>query len=249
MRRFMFLILCVVLLAACGSPETNVSPTSAASVATNAAPSNTDDPCAPDALKAYRLKYNDVIDRWGNAALVAGQAKAADLQKPIDSLKQIVDELDSIKAPPCAKDAHVDTLDAMYMAIGGYEDLLAKKEVGTTIRTAIDKLALATARVQALPGTPVPAPTLLPSSTPIPTWTPGPTAEPTATPVPTATPEPRQAVIAGRTQMYETSTSTAPIKTLEKNTAVLVFETQKGRIHIQVEGVDGWVSPGSVIIK
>jgi hypothetical protein len=55
--------------------------------------------------------------------------------------------------------------------------------------------------------------------------------------------------MAGRTQMYETSTSTAPIKTLEKNTAVLVFETQKGRIHIRVDDVDGWVSPGSVIIK
>jgi len=249
MRRFMFLIVCIVLLAACGSPETSASPTSAASIPTGAATSNTDDPCGPDALKAYRLKYNSVLERWGSAVLVAGQVKADDLQKPIDSLKEIAGELDNIQPPPCAQEAHKETIAAMQMSIGGYEDLLAKKEVGTTIRTSIDKLALATAKVAALPGTPVPAPTLLPSSTPIPTWTPEPTPEPTATPLPTATPEPRQAVMAGRTQMYETSTSTAPIKTLEKNTAVLVFETQKGRIHIRVDDVDGWVSPGSVIIK
>src|SRR5262245_5037591 len=96
MRRFMFFMLCVALLAACGSPETNVAPTSAASVATQAAPSNTNDPCAPEALKEYRVKYNDVIDRWGSAVLVAGRARAADLQKPIDSLKQIAGELNNI---------------------------------------------------------------------------------------------------------------------------------------------------------
>jgi hypothetical protein len=190
-----------------------------------------------------------VIDRWGSAVLVAGGTKAADLQGPINTLKQIADELNSMQPPPCAEQAHAESIAAMQMSIGGYQDLLAKKEVGTTIRTAIDKLAVATSKIAALPGTPVPVPTLLPSNTPVPTWTPSPTVPPTATPVPTATPEPRQAVIAGRTQMYETSTSTAPIKTLEKDTAVLVFETQKGRIHIRVDGVDGWVSPGSIIIK
>jgi hypothetical protein len=246
MHRFMFLILCIVLLAACGSPETSVTPTN---VTTKPTASQTNDPCAPEALKAYRLKYNRVIERWGSAVLVAGQAKAAELQEPINSLKQIADELNSIQPPPCAEQAHAESIAAMQMSIGGYQDLLAKKEVGTTIRTAIDKLALATSKVAALPGTPVPAPTLLPSNTPVPTWTPEPTAPPTATPLPTATPEPRQAVTANRTQMYETSTSTAPIRTLEKNTAVLVFEIQKGRIHVRVDGVDGWVSSSSVIIK
>ena len=106
MHRFMFLILCVVLLAACGSPETSASPTSAASIPTSVATSNTDDPCAADALKAYRLKYNSVIDRWGSAVLTAGQAKAADLQGPIDSLKQIADELGNLQPPPCAQEAH-----------------------------------------------------------------------------------------------------------------------------------------------
>lgn len=249
MRRFMLLIVCVLLLAACGAPETNVAPTGAASVATMAATSNTDDPCDPNALKEYRLKYNGVLDRWGSAVLTAGQTKAADLQGPIDTLKQIADDLDKIEPPPCAKEAHAETIAAMQMSIGGYEDLLAKKEIGTTIRTAIDNLALATAKVQALPATPVPAPTPLPTNTPVPTWTPEPTAAPTATPPPTATPEPHQGVMAGRTQMYETPTSDTPIKTLEKDTAVLVFETQKGRLHIRVDNVDGWVSPGSVIIK
>jgi len=246
MHRFMFIILCVVLLVACGAPETSVAPTS---VATSAAISNIDDPCAPQALKEYRVQYNRLIDRWGDAILVAGQSKATDLQEPIKSLQQIADELNSITPPPCAEQAHADSIAAMQMSIGGYQDLLAKKDVGSTLRIAIDKLAVARTKIAALPGTPVPAPTLLPSSTPLPTWTPKPTTAPTDTPLPTATPEPRQAVIAGRTQMYETSTSTAPIKTLEKNTAVLVFETQKGRIHIRVDDVDGWVSPGSVIIK
>src|SRR5215212_1288331 len=218
MRLFMFL--CIVLLAACGAPETSVAPTSEA---TEAAISNTDDPCAPEALKEYRLQYNNVIDRWGDAILVAGQSKTTDLQEPINSLQQIADELNNIAPPPCAEQAHADSIAAMQMSIGGYQDLLAKKEVGSTLRTAIDKLALARTKITALPGTPVPAPTLLPSSTPLPTWTPEPTAALTDTPLPTATPEPRQATIAGRTQMYETSTSTAPIKTLEKNTAVLVF--------------------------
>src|SRR5215211_2220693 len=134
MYRFMFLILCVVLFAACGSPETSASPTSAASVATTVASSNANDPCAPDALKAYRLKYNSVIDRWGSAVLVAGQTKAANLQGPIDSLKQIADELQTIQPPPCAEEAHAETMAAMQMSIKGYEDLLAKKEVGITLR-------------------------------------------------------------------------------------------------------------------
>lgn len=249
MRRFMFIILCTVLLAACGAPETGAVPTAPAVAPTNPAQSNANDPCGPDALKAYRLQYNSIIDRWSAAALTAGQAKATDLQAPIDSLQKIADELSGLKPPTCAEPGQAESIDAMKMSIGGYQDLLAKKDVGQTIRTSIDKLAQARTKIAALPGTPEPLPTPLPTNTPLATWTPLPTAEPTATPPPTATPQPRQGVIAGRTQMYDAPNSDAPVRTLAKDTAVLVFETQKGRLHIRVDGADGWVSPGSVIIK
>ena len=247
MRRYMIFILpLVLLLAACGAPEATVAPRKAP---TAALVSKTDDPCAAEALQGYRNKYTSVIDRWGSALLVAGQSKADELQAPITSLQKIVDELGTIQPPPCAADAHAESIAAMKMSIGGYEDLQAKKDVGSTLQSAIDKLALARAKVAALPGTPIPLPTPLPTLTPMPTLTPIPTAAPTATPVPTATPEPRQAVMASRTQMYETSTSTAAVKTLAKETPVLIFETQKGRIHIRVDGMDGWVSSSSIIIK
>lgn len=77
-----------------------------------------------------------------------------------------------------------------------------------------------------------------------------PTAEPTATAVPTATPLPRNGVVgSSRTQVFETSTSDNPVKTLLKNTPVLVFEVEHGRLHIRANGVDGWVSQSSIIVK
>jgi hypothetical protein len=236
------------MLAACGAPETSTAPTAAPAQAVGTT-SDTNDPCAASALQVYRLQYNGVLDRWGSAVLIAGQTKAPDLQAPIDSLQQIADELNALKPPACAAQAHAETLAAMKMSIGGYQDLLAKKEVGSTLRTAIDQLAGATAKVAALPGTPPPVPTAAATATLVPTWTPLPTAAPTATPQPTATPEPRNGVIAGRTQMFDSPSGTTPVRTLAKDTAVLVFELQKSRLHIRVDGVDGWVSQGSVIIR
>jgi hypothetical protein len=248
MYRFLFILACIILLAACGAPETTTAPTAAPTEAAGTA-SDANDPCAASALQAYRLQYNGIIDRWGSAVLIAGQTKAPDLQAPIDSLQQIAGDLNTLKPPACAAQAHAETLAAMQMSIGGYQDLLAKKDVGSTLRTAIDQLAGATAKVAALPGTPVPAPTAAATATLVPTWTPMPTAAPTATPQPTATPEPRNGVIAGRTQMFDAPGSTTPVRTLAKDTAVLVFELQKGRLHIRVNGVDGWVSQGSVVIR
>ncbi len=248
MYRFLFILLCVVVLAACGAPETVTAPTAAPTQAA-ATTSDTNDACAANALQAYRLQYNGIIDRWGNAVLIAGQTKAPDLQAPINSLQQIADELNTLKPPTCAAEAHAETLAAMKMSIDGYQDLLAKKDVGVTLRTAIDQLAGATAKVAALPGTPVPVPTAAATATAIPTWTPVPTAAPTATPQPTATPLPRNGAIAGRTQMFDSPSGTNPIRTLAKDTVVQVFELQKGRLHIRVNGVDGWVSQGSVILR
>jgi hypothetical protein len=39
------------------------------------------------------------------------------------------------------------------------------------------------------------------------------------------------------------------VKTLLKGTAVLVFESQKGRIHIRAGDVEGWVPQGAVLIQ
>ena len=200
-------------------------------------------------LLKYRGQYISVLDRWGNASLAAGQTAPADLQPSITSLQTIADELNSIQPPACAADAQAETIAAMQMSISGYQDLLAKKDVGTTLANAIDKLAVARAKVAALPGTPMPIPTAVAISTPMPTLTAIPTAVPTATPLPTATPQPRQAIMAGRTQMYETPTSNVAIKTLAKGAPVLTFETLKGRIHIRVDNVEGWVSSSAVIIQ
>ena len=56
-------------------------------------------------------------------------------------------------------------------------------------------------------------------------------------------------VLSSKAQVYETATSLNPVKTLLKDTPVLVFEALKGRIHIRAGDVDGWVSQGSVLIR
>jgi len=49
--------------------------------------------------------------------------------------------------------------------------------------------------------------------------------------------------------MYETAISLNPVKTLLKGTPVLVFEAQKGRIHIRAGDAEGWVSKNAVLIN
>lgn len=246
MRRF--LLVFVLLLAACGAPNLTGAPTAAVPAATSASTQN--DPCSLTDVRAYQIRYNDVIDEWGQAVILAGQSKPADLQGPIGTLQKISDQLAAVQPPLCAKQAHDDSLAAMTMSIGGYKKLLDKQDVGTTLREAIDKLAAARTLITALPGQPDPTATPLPTFTPAATFTPIPTPEPTATAVPTATPLPRKGIIgSSRAQVYETATSDTPIKTLLKNTEVQVFEAQKGRIHIRAGAVDGWVPQSSVVIK
>ena len=244
MRRLV-VILFVSLLAACGTPATVAPPTSAPPTAATAA-----DPCGADALRAYRNTYNDIIDRWGDAALKAGRAQAGDLNAAIGDLQKIAAEMGKLQAPACAQPAHAETLDAMQMSIQGYQTLLAQKNAGTAIRDSIDRLSDARTKVAALPGTPLPTPTAAPTNTPLPTFTPLPTVTPTFTPQPTATPLPRKGVISSKTaQAFETSTSTQPIKTLLRGNEVQVFEAAKGRIHIRMGDLDGWVPQSSVIVK
>ncbi|MFN8567864.1 MAG: hypothetical protein U0Z44_10175 [Kouleothrix sp.] len=240
MRRSMLVF--ILLLAACGTPAVSTPPATLPAAATAVASSN--DPCSAADLQAYRAKYDNVIDRWGDEVIVAGRAKAAELQGPIDALQRLANELAAVQPPACAQQAHGESLEAMKLSIGGYQNLMAAKEVGTTLRQAIDQLSFARIKIAALPGTPVPTATLLPTLTPLPT------AAPTATAVPTATPLPRKGVIAAsRTQVYETSTSDTPIKTLLRNTPVLAFEVHKGRLHIRAGQIDGWVSQSAVVIR
>jgi hypothetical protein len=249
------IILFALLLTACGTPGTVASPTSAPTAAPTAAAAVAADPCGQAALQVYRTSYNDIINRWGAAAIRAGNAQAADLKTPIADLQKIADELAALAPPACAQQAHSASVEAMRSTIGGYQNLMAQKDVGSTIRNGIDMLADARVRVNALPGQPAPTPTALPTFTPAPTFTPPPTftptptTTPTATPPPTATPEPRNGVLSSKAQVFETSSSTNPVKTLLKGTAVLVFEAQKGRIHIRAGNVEGWVSQGAVLIN
>lgn len=241
MRRLMFVML-LFLLAACGAPDVATQPT--------AAPIADPDPCSSAVLQPYRAKYNNLMARWFDTVVIAGQAKPEQLSGSIVSLQKLAEELASLQPPACAQDAHGESLDAMKRSIGGYQDLMAKKEIGATLREAIDELSVARSKITALPGEPAPTATAMPTLPPEPTWTPLPTAAPTATPEPTATPLPRNGVIASsRVQVYETATSDNPIKTLLKNTAVLVFETEKSRIHIRAGDVEGWVSKSSVVVQ
>jgi len=249
MRRY--IILFVLLLAACGTPATDAPP----AAAPTAAPVAAAEPCGDAALQAYRRSYNDIIGRWGSATVQAGRVSPADLQQPIDELQKLVNELAAVTPPACAQPAHSASVEAMRTTLRGYQDLLAQKNVGATIRNGVDLLVDAQVRINALPGLPAPTPTDLPTNTPAPTvtsaptFTPRPTNTPTATPMPTATAEPRQGVLTNKAQVYQTATSDNPVKTLLKDTPVLVFEAQKGRIHIRAGDVEGWVQQGSVLIN
>lgn len=246
MRRF--IILFVLLLAACGTPATVQQPT--AVPASPVVVPTVDDPCATFALQAYRAAYSDVVGRWNTALIEAGQTQPASLQGPIDRLQSIAGEFAALYPPPCAQSAHEATSQSMQQAIGGYQSLMAQKPVGDVLSNAIDQLARAQEAVSALPGTPVPTATTEPTLTPLPTFTPIPTSTPTSTPTPTATPEPRAGVISSRqTQVFETATSTTPIKTLFRGASVQVFELSKGRLHIRTATLDGWVSQGAVQLR
>jgi hypothetical protein len=249
MRRY--IVLFVLLLTACGTPATVAPPTAAPT----SAPAAAADSCGDAALQAYRRSYNEIINRWGAATIQAGNVSPADLEQPIEELQKIVDDLAAVMPPACAQPAHSASVEAMRTTLRGYQELQAQRNVGATIRNGIDLLADARLRVNALPGLPEPTPTPLPTNTPMPTFTPAPTFTPlptntpTVTPPPTATPEPRNGVISGRTQVFETATSDIPVKTLVKGTPVLVFEALKGRIHIRAGDVEGWVAQSVVEIQ
>src|SRR6185295_12399933 len=111
-------------------------------------------------------------------------------------------------------------------------------------------LALSRDKVNALPGTLAPTPTFAPTITSLPTVTPSPTVTPTSTATATPTPAPRSGVIVSKiVQVYESPTSTAPIKSLVRGTRVMVFELQRGRLHIIAGKTEGWVSQGAVVIQ
>jgi len=243
-----FILLFVLLLAACGTPATVQQPT-AVPVSPVVVPT-VNDPCSTLALQSYRAAYGDVIGRWNTALIEAGQTQPASLQSAIERLQSISAEFAGLKPPPCAQSAHDATSQSMQQAIGGYQSLMAQQPVGDSLRDAIDLLARAQEAVAALPGTPVPTATTEPTLTPLPTFTPMPTNTPTSTPTPTATPKPRAGVISSRqTQLFETATSTTPIKTLFRGASVQVFELSKGRLHIRTASLDGWVSQGAVQLR
>jgi hypothetical protein len=246
-----FIVLFVLLLVACGAPGTVQQPT-AVPASPAAAPTTVAaaDPCSVQDLQAYRAVYNEVVGRWNTALIQAGQTPPASLQGPIDHLQSIADEFAKLNPPPCARPPHDETAQSMQQTIGGYKNLMAQQAVGATLRDAIDQLLRAQIEIAALPGTPVPTATTAPTLTPLPTFTPLPTLTPTNTPTPTATPQPRPGVISSRqTQVFETATSTVPIRTLFRGTQVQVFELQKGRLHIHVGKLDGWVSQGAVQLR
>lgn len=246
MRRF--IILFVLLLAACGTPATVAPPTSLPPTAS--ADTSSADPCGEETLNAYRNTYTTIISRWGSAAISAGNKPAAELPAVIEQLQAIAGDLSGLEPPACAKQAHGESLQAMQMAITGYQNLVANKDAGAMIRDSIDQLADARLRIAALPDQPAPTPTAEATATIQATFTPLPTVTPTSTPEPTATPLPRKGVIgSSRAQVFETPTSNTPIKTLLKDTTILVFEVQKGRLHIRAGSLEGWVSQSSVIIK
>ncbi len=251
MQRYIILFVLLLTVTACGTPATETPP----SAAPSAAPVAAADPCSDAALLTYRRSYNDITGRWGTATVQAGKVPPADLQQPIEELQKLVDALAAVTPPACAQPAHSASVEAMRTTLRGYQDLFAQKNVGATIRNGVDLLADAQQRINALPGQPAPTPTDLPTNTPAPTvtsaptFTPRPTNTPTVTPLPTATAEPRNGVLSSKAQLFETATSNNPVKTLLKDTPVLVFEALKGRIHIRAGDVEGWVSQGSVLIK
>jgi len=246
-----FIVLFVLLLTACGTPGTiqqpTAVPTAPAVPPTSAASA---DPCAAEALQSYRAAYGDIIGRWNTVLIEAGRTSPENLKGPIEHLQGLAAELNALTPPPCARSAHEATAQSMRQTIEGYQNLMTQKAIGDSLRNAIDLLARAQAEVAALPGTPVPTATPVPTLTPLPTFTPLPTVTPTNTPTPTATPQPRAGVISSRqTQLFPSATSTTPIKTLFRGTAVQVFELAKGRLHIRVGSTEGWVSAGAVQLR
>jgi hypothetical protein len=164
MRRY--IVLFILLLTACGTPATVAPPTPVPATAPAAAA----DSCSDAALQAYRRSYNEIIGRWGDATIQAGQVSTSELQKPIDELQKTVNDLAALTPPECAQPAHNASVEAMRTTLRGYQELLAQKSVGATIRNGIDLLADAQLRVNALPGQPAPTPTDLPTFTPAPTF-------------------------------------------------------------------------------
>jgi hypothetical protein len=246
MRRCMMIVLFTLVLVACGTPTGG--PPAANSTAAPAPVAA--DPCAPTDLQNYRAAYSELFNRWGVALIAAGKARPEQLGTPIGQLQSISGELASLKPPTCAQQANAETAQAMKQIIQGYENLQAGKEVGQMLSHGIDMLSVARARVNALPAELAPTVTTAPTNTPLPTTPPTNTPLPTNTPTATPTPEPRNGVIDSKVvQVFESPSSTTPIKSLARGTKVLVFELQKGRLHIKAGDIEGWVSQSTVVIK
>jgi hypothetical protein len=242
------ILLFALALVACGIPTGG--PPAANPTAAPAPVAASTDPCAPTDLQAYRTAYSELYNRWGVALIAAGKARPENLRAPISQLQNISGELTALKPPVCAQRANDETAQAMRQIIEGYENLLAGKEVGQMLTHGIDMLSVARDRVYALPAELEPTATQAPTDTPAPTSTPTATPAPTSTPTATPTPEPRTGVIDSRlVQVYDSPSGTTPIKTLARGTKVLVFELQKGRLHIKAGDIEGWVSQGTVVIQ
>jgi len=248
MRRFSILLLFSLLLVACGTPATGAATVNTAPAPVATVDSN--DPCAPAALQKYQKTYSDVYNRWSVALISAGSASPADLKSPIEDLQSLSDEFAKIETPTCAQQASAETTQATKQIIEGYQSLMAGKDVGQMVSHGIDMLAVAHARVNALPDQLAPTATPVPTNTALPTLTPTATALPTSTPTFTPTPEPRSGVIDSKlAQVFDSPTANAPIKSLGRGTRVLVFELQKGRLHVKAGNIEGWVSQGTVVIQ
>jgi len=250
MRRFFILVVFIMFLAACGAPESSASQATAAPPPAPAPTAAAAGPCDLATLQSYRASYSDIYGRWSIAMITAGKARSADLKTPIEQLQNISAELTALSPPQCAQQANVETAKAMQQIIAGYQTLMEGKDAGSVLTSGIDALALARDKVNALPEALAPTHTPAPTVTPLPTSTPIPTKTPTSTPTPSPTPEPRNGIIdTSKAQVFESPTSTTPIKTLVRGTRVLVFDLQKGRLHIKAGELDGWVSQGAVLIQ
>jgi hypothetical protein len=250
MRRFFFLVVFVLFLAACGAPESSTQRATAAPPLAPAPSTAATSACELATLQSYRASYSDIYGRWGLAMITAGKAQPTDLKTPIEQLQNISAELTALSPPQCAQQANAETVQAMQQIIAGYQTLMEGKNAGSVLTSGIDSLALAHDKVDALPDALAPTRTPAPTVTRLPTSTPVPTKTPTSTPTPSATPEPRNGIIDTRNaQVFDSPSGTTPIKTLVRGTRVLVFDLQKGRLHIKAGEIDGWVSQGSVLIQ
>jgi hypothetical protein len=252
MRRLFVFLLFAMFLAACGAPESSAAPVATAVQSSSPAAAATAEtgPCGPTALQSYRATYSDIYSRWSLAMITAGKVRPTDLGTPIDLLQKISAEVAALSPPQCAQQANAETTQAMKQIIAGYQSLRDGKSVGDDLTSGIDMLALARDKVNALPGTLEPTRTPAPTVTPLPTFTPIPTNTPTSTPTPSPTPKPHNGIIDTKNaQVFDSPTGTTPIKTLVRGTRVLVFELQRGRLHIKAGAIDGWVSQSAVLIQ